>query len=96
MGEDLSTVLEQELEQVNEVRFEDPLKKVVKDEGEGGVLRETMKCRFPGPPNRYGIHPGYMWDGVDRGNGFERRYLQMMNESNDKDRKEYLDHAKHL
>lgn len=42
------------------------------------VASSQMKKIYKGPqpkPNRFGIAPGYRWDGIDRGNGFEDQVL---------------------
>lgn len=74
--EDLDEYLKQQ------ERIGDPMldyirsKKKEKDRQEGRPQKPVYKGAFP--DNRFGIRPGYRWDGVDRSNGFEKKWFEMM------------------
>ena len=50
-------------------------KKQAKVLAASGVPQRPVYKGPPPKPNRYGIQPGYRWDGIDRGNNFEDKIL---------------------
>ncbi|KAK5118093.1 hypothetical protein LTR62_004139 [Meristemomyces frigidus] len=57
------------------------------DRGKGKGGAKSYQGAFE--PNRYGIRPGWRWDGVDRGNGFERKWFAARNKAKDREALEY-------
>ncbi|KAL1999673.1 hypothetical protein VTN02DRAFT_4186 [Thermoascus thermophilus] len=60
-------------------RWNDPAAQFLtsKKEGVSATGRPIYKGSYA--PNRYGIRPGYRWDGVDRSNGFEKEWFAARN-----------------
>jgi len=66
----------------NRVLEDDPMFAFIKRAPQA-QLTATGKPKYTGPPaapNRFGIAPGFRWDGVDRGSGWEAKLLRRRNE----------------
>ncbi|RKF82799.1 Pre-mRNA-splicing factor cwc26 [Golovinomyces cichoracearum] len=65
----------------NKERWNDPASRFMTPK-EGGKSSSGMPLYVgAAAPNRYGIRPGYRWDGVDRGNGWEAERFKALNNS---------------
>ncbi|OAQ96548.1 hypothetical protein LLEC1_02355 [Akanthomyces lecanii] len=74
-------------------RWNDPMMQFMSGkEASTGQGKSKRRPVYAGaaPPNRYGIKPGYRWDGVDRGTGFEAERFKALNR---RKRNEGLDYA---
>ncbi|KAK2671025.1 hypothetical protein RAB80_013447 [Fusarium oxysporum f. sp. vasinfectum] len=65
-------------------RWNDPMMQFMAEKKQTDTGQSKKAKRKPvyagaAPPNRYGIKPGYRWDGVDRGNGFEAERFKALN-----------------
>lgn len=88
---------EAETELKNRERFGDPLK-LMKSTSHRSKYNQQMyrvittfsgykyllpKCKFPSTTNRFDIEAGHRWDGVDRSNGYERKWIEKVNSRQD-------------
>lgn len=60
-------------------RWNDPARQFLTGKKEGKSVSGKPLYSGAAMPNRYGIRPGYRWDGVDRGNGFEKEFFAAQN-----------------
>ncbi|PKS05861.1 hypothetical protein jhhlp_007690 [Lomentospora prolificans] len=65
-------------------RWNDPMMRFLGNTQRQASVKKTNRPTYDGPslPNRYGIRPGYRWDGVDRSNGFEAERFKSLNKRN--------------
>lgn len=78
-------------------REDDPMAEYIRSKGNENadgtqVVAKKSTAKYRGPPapaNRYGLQPGARWDGVDRSNGFEKRWYDSINAKKARDEAAY-------
>lgn len=60
-------------------RWNDPAAGFLEKKTAGKSVSGRPLYKGAAAPNRYGIRPGYRWDGVDRSTGFENEYFKARN-----------------
>jgi len=67
----------------NQERTDDPMLQYIRRKRKEENIKKGVveKPEYNGdfPDNRFNIRPGYRWDGVDRSNGYEKKYFTMIN-----------------
>lgn len=75
-------------------RWNDPMAQMLstkKSSGKSGKGKTSAKTyQGAAEPNRYGIRPGWRWDGVDRSNGFEKKWFGARAAAEDKKALRYM------
>ncbi|KAL5086328.1 hypothetical protein Trisim1_009201 [Trichoderma cf. simile WF8] len=80
-------------EMMDQQRWNDPMTQFMAEKDTNRGSRSSKRRPVysgSAAPNRYGIKPGYRWDGVDRGNGLEAERFKALNR---RERNKGLDYA---
>lgn len=70
-------------------RWNDPAAGFLEKRREGKSVSGRPLYKGSAMPNRYGIRPGYRWDGVDRGIGFEKEWFAARNKKANLEKLDY-------
>ena len=70
-------------------RWNDPAAGFLEKKKAGKSVSGRPLYKGSAMPNRYGIRPGYRWDGVDRGIGFEKDWFAARNKRANLERLDY-------
>ena len=70
-------------------RWNDPAARFLKRKRKMRSVTGRPLYRGSFEPNRYGIIPGHRWDGVDRSNGFEKKWFAARSQRYNREQLEY-------